>query len=77
MALLRSFEPKDPHRRPSLHEEIGAQYMVFENDGRIIVQIDTYGRRNRMRPNQKSQTIQLDKVGASALFRILKKAFHF
>jgi hypothetical protein len=50
---------------------------VFENDGRVFVQIDSYGRDERAIPGKKSQTIQLDREGASALYTILKQAFNF
>jgi len=63
--------------RNSVHDEIDAKYAVFECDGRVFVQIDTFGRDTRDMPGKKSQTIQLDKEGAAALFNILKSAFHF
>ena len=75
MALVRSFEEKAMERN-SLHDEIGATYTVFEWDGRVLVQIDTYGRKSRDMPGKKSQSIQLDRHGASELLKILKQAFH-
>ncbi len=33
--------------RNSIHDEISASYTVFENDGRVFIQIDTYGREDR------------------------------
>lgn len=61
--------------RNSLHEEIDASYSVFERDGRVLLQIDTYGRDTREIPGKKSQTIQLDREGAESLFNILKREF--
>jgi hypothetical protein len=61
--------------RPTLHEEIEASYSVFEKDGRKLMQIDSYGRESRQIPGKKSQTIQLDKEGATALFKILQREF--
>jgi hypothetical protein len=61
--------------RNSVHDEIDASYTMFERDGRIFVQIDTYGRESRDIPGKKSQTIQLDKEGAAALIEILRQAF--
>jgi hypothetical protein len=74
MALIRSFTRKYMDRN-SLHDEIGATYTTFERDGRVLVQIDTYGRDAREIPGKKSQTIQLDREGATALFKILRDEF--
>jgi len=75
MALIRHFNEKHMDRN-SIHDEIEASYTVFENDGRVFVQIDSYGREARKIPGKKSQTIQLDKEGATNLFKILKGTFH-
>jgi hypothetical protein len=42
----------------------------------VFIQIDTYGREDREIPGKKSQTIQLDREGALALFAILKREFN-
>jgi hypothetical protein len=76
MALIRRFERKEMERN-SLHDEIGASYSVFERDGRVLLQIDSYGREKREIPGKKSQSIQLDRDGAFALFNILRREFHF
>jgi hypothetical protein len=59
----------------SLHDEIEATYTSFERDGRVLLQIDTYGRDTREIPGKKSQTIQLDREGATALSKILRDEF--
>jgi hypothetical protein len=61
--------------RNSIHREIKASYSVFEYDGRVFVQIDSFGTEDRQIPGKKSQTIQLDRQGAEALVKILKTAF--
>lgn len=76
MALIRNFERKEMER-VSLHDEIEATYSVFECDGRVLLQIDSYGRADREMPGKKSQTIQLDRDGARALFDIIKREFSF
>lgn len=76
MALIRTSERTHMDRN-SVHDEIGATYTVFERDGRTFVQLDSYGREDRETPGRKSQTIQLDRTGAHALFLILQEAFHF
>jgi hypothetical protein len=50
-----------------------ATYTSFERDGRVILQIDTYGRDSRQVPGKQSQTIQLDREGAEALYNILRR----
>ena len=54
--------------RVSLHDEIDATYTRFERDGREILQIDTDGRDTRKIPGKQSQTIQLDRERAEALY---------
>jgi hypothetical protein len=76
MALVRRFEHK-PMERNSIHDEIVASYSAFERDGRVFIQIDSYGRKSREIPGKKSQTIQLDREGALALYQILKREFRF
>jgi hypothetical protein len=75
MALIKTFTRKD-RDRVTLHDEIEATYSTFERDGRVLMQIDTYGRKTRQVPGKQSQTIQLDKRGAETLFGILKREFH-
>ena len=74
MALIRTFARKD-RDRATLHVEIEATYTTFERDGRVLLQIDTYGRKSRQVPGKQSQTIQLDKQGAKALVSILQREF--
>lgn len=74
MALVRNFERKELHR-PTLHKEIGASYSIAEVDGRVLIQIDTFGTDDRKFPGKKSQTLQFDRQGAEALFEILKLEF--
>jgi hypothetical protein len=76
MALIRQFREKR-RERYSVHQEIEADYSAFERDGRSFIQIDTYGRSTRQIPGKQSQTLQLDRVGASALYKILKREFRF
>jgi hypothetical protein len=75
MALIKSFEKKHMDRN-SIHDEITATYTVFERDGRIFLQINSYGRTDREIPGKLSQTIQLDQDGARALHGILEREFN-
>lgn len=51
MALVRRFTQRD-HDRVSLHDEVEATYTSFERDGRVLLQIDTYGRNTRQVPGK-------------------------
>lgn len=74
MALIRNFTRKN-RSRVTLHEEIDATYTSFKRDGRVLLQIDTYGRNTRQIPGKLSQTIQLDQRGAEILYGILGREF--
>jgi hypothetical protein len=63
--------------RNSIHDEIKATYTTFRHDDRVFIQIDSYGRDDREVPGKKSQSIQLDREAALALFNILKREFRF
>lgn len=76
MALITHFQEKSRDRY-SIHDEISANYSAFERDGRSLLQIDTFGRSTRQQPGKLSQSIQLDRVGAFALYKILKTEFKF
>jgi len=76
MALVRHLELL-PMERNSLHDEVKATYTAFNHDGRILLQIDTYGRPDREIPGKKSQSIQLDEGGARELFEIMRQEFRF
>lgn len=59
-----------------VHEEVEATYSVFEKDGTKYIQIDTYGREERLLPGKVSQVIQLDKENAQELINLLIKVFN-
>ena len=77
MALIRRFNLKPPRERMSAHGVIEADYIPFERDGRVLIQIDTYGSKGRQNPGKQSQTIQLDRESAYQLCALLKKEFGF
>ncbi|MEM9670053.1 MAG: methionyl-tRNA formyltransferase [Pseudomonadota bacterium] len=76
MALVRVFKEKEMNMN-SIHEEIEATFTTFERDGRKFLQVDTYGKSTRDMPGKKSQSIQLDEVGAERFFSILRSHFGF
>ncbi len=76
MALIKSFTERKLDRYRT-HDSIAASYARLERDGRLMLQIDTYGRDTREIPGKQSQSIQLDADSAAALYEILKKQFGF
>lgn len=52
-----------------------ATYSVFEEDGKKYVQIDTYGRSERVIPEKISQSIQIDRESAKFLVKLLVNEF--
>jgi hypothetical protein len=44
MALIRNFIQAS-RQRYTTHQEIDAEYLCFQNDGKRLIQIDTFGRK--------------------------------
>ena len=61
--------------RISVHTKVAATYSVFEEDGKKYVQIDTYGKSDRVIPEKISQSIQLDRESAKFLVKLLVNEF--
>jgi hypothetical protein len=76
MALIRNLVRKD-HEHSRVHDAIEATYTCFENNGGVLLQIDSYGRDAREIQGKTSQTVQFDRDGAFALYNILKREFKF
>jgi hypothetical protein len=74
MARIERFEPRplDPKR---LHGPVVCGYAAATVDGCQIVQLETYGSRDRKIPDKVSQSVQLDEAAARTLVRILRDAF--
>jgi hypothetical protein len=74
VALITTFEkrPLEPRR---VHDAVVCGWAVREINGRRVVQLETYGSRDREFPDKVSQSIQLDADGARQLKRILEYAF--
>lgn len=74
MALISEFsEVKSDIQR--LHGPVTCGYRTFATDGKVVLQLDTYGSSERQIPNKISQSLQLDVNGARELRDILLKAF--
>ena len=61
--------------RVTVHTKVNATYSVFEENGEKYVQIDTYGKSDRVIPEKISQTIQIDRESAKFLVKLLLAEF--
>lgn len=62
-------------KRNVIHESVVATYTVFSDNEIKYVQIDTYGKPDRVSSGQISQSIQIDSETAKYLIALLKKEF--
>ena len=62
--------------RNSVHGKVRASYTYFQNGGKTIFQIDTYGSTTREQKDKISQSIQLDSESAKKLIKILAAVFN-
>ena len=66
-------EHKNPNQE-SIHKEvIKCTYSIFPLQGKKILQLDTYGSREKKTPDKPSQIIQFDSDGIKDLKRILEE----
>ncbi len=74
MALIEHFEgrPLEPKR---VHAGVTCGYRAVTLGGQKILQLETYGSRNRKMVDTASQTIQLDREAARQLKKILEQSF--
>jgi hypothetical protein len=71
MALVSKFE-KISLERNRVHDDATATYTVFTgSDGKRYLQLDTYGTQSRKMRGKKSQSVQFEPEGISALKTIL------
>ena len=74
MARIDSFEEL-PNGDGTLHQPVECGFKIFTDEGKTIVQLDTYGSSDRKLQGKVSQSIQLDEAAAAYLFGILKRTF--
>ena len=74
MARIEKFEPRnlEPTR---VHDGVLCGYRAVRLRGQTVLQLETYGSRDRKMPDKVSQVIQLDESGARELKRILEASF--
>ena len=75
MARITSFEELETEEQPRRHTAVECGYRILRPGDETLVQLDTYGSRQRKIPGKVSQSIQLDRTAAETLIEILRKAF--
>lgn len=61
--------------RVSVHTKVTTTYSIFDENGERYVQIDTYGKNDRVIPEKISQSIQIDRECAKFLVKLLVNEF--
>lgn len=61
--------------RNTIHSKVLTTYTVFDSDGERFVQLDTYGKSDRVMPEKISQSFQIDHETAEFLVKLLVKEF--
>ena len=75
MALIVKFEERDIGAG-RIHDPVDCAYRAFSvQGGRVILQLETYGRSTRAEPGKVSQSVQLDEQAAGELVRIIRRSF--
>lgn len=74
MALIERFEER-PLQPTRLHAEVTCGYRAVHIGRRRILQLETYGSKDRQMHGKVSQVIQLDIDGAKELKRIIERSF--
>jgi hypothetical protein len=74
VALVRTIK-KASKDRQSVHGPTDCSYSIFTHGGETYLQLDTYGSATRKHPEKISQSIQLNRVSAKQLKKLIERAF--
>lgn len=74
MALIAEFQHVVSDRI-SMHKPVLCGWRSFTVEGKVVLQLDTYGSDERQIPNKVSQSIQLDRQGAATLLQLIRDTF--
>ena len=77
MPIVTNLEPDDKIFRGRQPTELVCRYIVGNDSGRKILQLNSYGSGVREHPGKQSQTLQFDERSAKQLFEVLKQEFGF
>jgi len=75
MAVVTSFF-ENPSERAARHEtDVECGWSVVESPSGRLIQLDTFGSKDRKFVGKKSQTIQFDRAAAQQLLAIIRRTF--
>lgn len=74
MAMICEFHHVAAEKN-GLHKPVSCGWRAFRVGEKSILQLDTYGSADRRIPNKVSQSIQIDREGASELIRLIRDTF--
>ena len=74
VALITEFHRVTAHKQ-EIHKPVSCGWRSFNEGGTTILQLDTYGSDERKMLNKVSQSMQLDRVGAAMLLKLIRETF--
>ncbi|NVK47440.1 MAG: hypothetical protein HWE33_14155 [Rhodobacteraceae bacterium] len=78
MAFVKHIQKDEGREIRSLHPtQLVCKYIATNQNGRRILQLNSYGSDERDVPGKLSQTLQFDEDSAAQLYAVLKAEFGF
>ena len=77
MAFVKRIVADDREIRSLQPTQVECRYMVKEINGRMFLQLNSYGSDQRQIPDKLSQTLQFDEASARELWEVLGRNFGF
>lgn len=72
--VIRFF--RNPNERSARHDtDVECGWSIVESSSGRLIQLDTFGSKDRKFVGKKSQTIQLDRAAAEQLMAIIRQTF--
>jgi hypothetical protein len=75
MAFIQSFRRGNRTSVRLQPTQVECHYSVGKSGGKVLLQLDTFGSKERENPGKQSQTLQLDEDGARMLIQLLRSEF--
>jgi hypothetical protein len=75
MAFIQSFRRGNRASVRLQPTQVECHYSVGKSGGKTLLQLDTFGSKDRENPGKQSQTLQLDEERARVLIQLLRSEF--
>ena len=75
MAFISAFRRGNRDTVKLQPTEVECHYSVGRSGGKLLLQLDTFGSKDRDNPGKQSQTLQMDEERARALIMLLRSEF--